>query len=473
MSSAPRNRFVDSVKLRLTLLSGAIIALTTLVAFLLLYGYLAHALQSNVDQDLFAEFREFQSIYEGGGLEALRREVALEESSKGKSQVFVRAFDGKGAELFSSDLSYWSPAAATPVNGDGKGPPVFAGFKDTVSGRHGRAIYGPLGKDLWVLMGVDTEHNTMVLATYRQRCLEVFAVSLLAAVFAAWLIAGRAMQGVQALTVVAEDITRGEMGRRITTTGHGREIDRLGQVFNTMLARIATLIQEAKGLNDSIAHELRSPLTRIRGAAEMAIANGATLEQYRETAAEIVEACDELLAMVNSMLAISEMESGVARLDAQPVDCAALVADTCELFEPATEDRGIKLNVEASGPADVLGDRGRLQQALANLLDNAIKYTGRGGAIHIRVERHGEEVLVEVEDTGVGISEQDLPHIFERFYRADRSRSKPGNGLGLGLVQGIVKMHRGRVEARSTLGRGTVFSVHLPALDGGNIAKGQ
>ncbi|HQM51146.1 MAG TPA: ATP-binding protein [Candidatus Hydrogenedentes bacterium] len=473
MLSAPRYRFFDSVKSRLTLLSGAIIAFTTLAAFLLLYGYLAHALQSNVDQGLFAEFREFQSIYQGGGLDALRREVALEESAKGKSQVFIRAFDGKGGEVLTSDLSYWNPTATTPPDLAREALPVFAGFEDTGSGRHGRSIYGQLAPDLWVLMGVDTEHNEIVLATYRQRCLEVFAVSLLAALFAAWWIARRAMQGVQALTAVAEDITRGEMTRRITNTGHGREIDRLGQVFNTMLARIATLIQEAKGLNDSIAHELRSPLTRIRGVAEMAITNGATLEQHRETVAEIVEACDGLLAMVHSMLAISEMESGVARLDAEPVDCAALVADSCELFEPAAEDRGIKMNVEIAGPAEVFGDRGRLQQAVANLLDNALKYTSSGGGINIRVTHQGDEVLIVVEDTGVGISKQDLPHIFERFYRADRSRSKPGNGLGLGLVQGIVKMHDGRVEARSVLGRGTVFNVHLPAMDSQNIAKGQ
>ncbi|MCX5772676.1 MAG: HAMP domain-containing sensor histidine kinase, partial [Candidatus Hydrogenedentes bacterium] len=391
MSSEPRSRFLDSVKTRLTLLSGAIIALTTLVAFLLLYGYLAHALQSNVDQDLAAEFREFQSIYKEGGLEALQREVALEESVKGKSQVFVRVFDGKGAEVFSSDLSYWNAASTTPAPAAGHPTPVFRKLTDPDTGRHGRVMYGTLAPGLFVLMGVDTEHNTVVLSTYRQRCLEVFAVSLLAAVFAAWVIARRAMEGVQALTAVAEDISGGAMGRRITTTGHGREIDRLGHVLNTMLARIAALIQETKGLNDSIAHELRSPLTRIRGAAEMAITNGATLEQHREMAGEIVEACDELLAMVNSMLAISEMESGVARMDAQPVDCATLVADTCELFEPATEDRDITLNVHAAGPADVLGDRGRLQQAIANLLDNAIKYTGAGGAINIRVRREGEE----------------------------------------------------------------------------------
>lgn len=473
MSSEPTNRFFDSVKSRLTLLSGAIIALTTLVAFLLLYGYLAHALQSNVDQDLAAEFREFQSIYEEGGLDALRREVALEESVKGKSQVFVRVFDGTGSGLFSSDLSYWDAAWTAPVYAAEKSTLVFRALKDPGTGRHARSIYGGLAPGFWVLMGVDTQHNTVVLATYRQRCLEVFAVSLLAAVFAAWLIARRAMQGVQALTAVAEDISGGAMDRRITTTGHGREIDRLGEVLNAMLARIAALIQETKGLNDSIAHELRSPLTRIRGAAEMAITNEASLEQHRETAAEIVEACDELLRMVNSMLAISEMESGVARLEAQPVDCSNLVADTCELFEPATEDRAISLKVETAGPAAVLGDRGKLQQAVANLLDNAIKYTSPGGIITVRVARQGEEVLVVVEDTGVGISEEDLPHVFERFYRADHSRSKPGNGLGLGLVRGIVKMHGGRVEARSAVGRGTVFSIHLPGLQRGQIAKGQ
>lgn len=473
MSSEPRSRFSDSVKLRLTLLSGAVIALTTLAAFLLLYGYLSHQLQMNVDESLSAEFREFQSIYREGGLEALRREVALEESAKGKSQVFVRVFDNKEKELFSSDLAYWSSSATTPPAKGKSEMPHLTSTEDAKTGRQARSIYGPLASGLWVLMGVDTENIHAVLAAYRKRCLEVFAVSLVVALFAAWFIARWAMKGVQALTTVAEEISHGAIDRRITTMGYGREIDRLGEVLNTMLARIAKLIQETKGLNDSIAHELRSPLTRVRAAAETSITSGASLAQHREMAAEIVEACDELLKMVNSMLAISEMESGVAHLDAQPVDCAALVADTCELFEPATEDRGIKLLVAAPERVDVLGDRGKLQQAVTNLLDNAIKYTKSGGTISVSVARQGGEALIVVEDTGVGISEEDLPHIFERFYRADRSRSKPGNGLGLGLVQGIARMHRGRAEARSVLGRGTTFRIYLPALGAEHIAKMQ
>ena len=464
MLSETKNRFLGSVKFRLTLLSGCIIALTTLAAFLLLYGHLAHALQANVDHDLAAELSEFQSIYRQGGLEALRREVALEESAKGKSHVFVRMFDTAGAEVVNSDLTYWNSPAIEPPGNGASGSPVFATIDLPERRIKARSIYGMLHPDLWVFMGVDAQHDSIILATYRQRCMEVFAVSLLVSLLAAWLIAGRAMRGVHALTTVAEEIAGGDIDRRITTTGYGNGIDRLAWVLNTMMSRIAALIKETKALNDSIAHELRSPLTRIRGMAEMAITSGATLEKHRETAAEVVEACDELLGMVNSMLTISEIESGVVGLDAKPADFALLVADTCELFQPAAEDRKIVLNTAVNGPAKLLADNSRLQQVVANLLDNALKYTPSGGTINVKLTNKGNEVVLAVEDTGMGICESDIPHIFERFYRTEQSRSTPGNGLGLGLVRGIVNMHGGRVEVKSVAGRGSIFRVYLPCL---------
>jgi len=241
------------------------------------------------------------------------------------------------------------------------------------------------------------------------------------------------------------------------------EIDLLAQAFNQMLDRVVALMNEIKEITDNIAHELRSPIARIRGSAEVTLLSDAPLSRYQETAADIIEDCDSLLALANAMLDISEIEAGVAALERQPVDVAQMARDACELFQPAAEDRGVTIRVLASETAVVPGDNRKLHQALANLLDNAVKYTPRGGTVTVSVEQTGDAVAVAVADTGPGIAADDLPHIFDRFYRADQSRAKPGNGLGLNLVRAVVNAHHGRIDVASRPNEGATFTMTLSA----------
>lgn len=464
MSSARGSRPLDSVKVRLAIFSVAVIAITILLAFLALYGYLARALQANVDRALSAELSEFASIYEHGGMSALRQEVTLEEVAHGKDRIFVRIFDDHGVALASSDLTHWGPSAEPPDE-----VVTDAGYtiSSTVT-RDGdtaiRRIYGRVGPGVLALIGVENNHTAEVLATYRARCAEVFLASLVACVVGAWLIARRAMRGVEALGAAARQIDPGSLDRKIPMPGYGREIDDLAAVLNDMLSRIATLVSESRILNDNIAHESRSPLTRIRGVAETILSNPHTTEASKEQAGSIIEECDRLLNMITSMLAISEMESGITSIAQEPVDWSVLVRETCELFQPAAEDSELSLHVEAGSPVVVNGDRARLQRVTANLLDNAIKYTPPHGVVTVLVKEESGQAVLQVQDTGIGISECDLPRIFDRFYRGDKSRTLPGNGLGLGLVRAIVQAHRGKVQISRRSGGGTVCRVEIPMI---------
>jgi len=277
-----------------------------------------------------------------------------------------------------------------------------------------------------------------------------------------WLMARRALSGVEEVTRAAVDITGGALDRRVPVTGRGDEIDRLAGAFNEMVGRVQDLLGQMKEISENIAHDLRSPITRMRGMAEMDLTSGSANEDHNAMAGTIIEECDRLLGMINTMLDISEAESGLMKLAVGEVDLALLLRDVCDLFQPLAEDRNIEMAVEAPETLPVPGDLRRLQRLFSNLVDNAIKYTPRGGSIRLLTEKLPQGAIVRVRNTGTGIPEEDLPHIFDRFYRGEKSRSTPGHGLGLSLARAIVLVHGGRIEAESSPGRGAEFTVTLP-----------
>jgi len=277
-----------------------------------------------------------------------------------------------------------------------------------------------------------------------------------------WFMAKRALSGVVHLTRTAEAVAGGALKERVTITGRQDEIDRLATTFNTMLDRINALIQGMKETNDSIAHDLRSPITRMRGIAEAALTNESSSEDHRLLAGDIVEQCDRLLAMINTVLDISEAEAGVSKLVIEEIDVNEIVQDAVGLFLPMAEDKNITINVQAPSGAKLHSDRRKLQRIVGNLLDNAIKFTPPEGIITVSVSSGAKETMIEVQDTGIGIPEKDKTRIFEKFFRADRSRSEPGSGLGLSLARAFALSLGGSLSVESSLGHGSTFTVIIP-----------
>ncbi|MCC6486239.1 MAG: HAMP domain-containing protein [Candidatus Hydrogenedentes bacterium] len=464
MPLKPGYRLWDSFKLRLALISAGIFAIATLLSFSYLYRSLATALEDRVDDSLRTESKEFTDIYLAGGIEALRKEVAFEQEASGKDEVFMRVFDGNGKDLASSDLSYWGRAPFAPgltheTPSDG---PILKTVRVARDGSEVRCIRALVASGVYVSMGYTLRENAALLARFRSQFMNVLAVMLGLCTLGAWFVAKRAMSGVEAVTHTAAQIAAGELDSRVHLYGHGYEIRHLADTFNKMLDRIAVLVVEIRQISENVAHELRSPITRIRGNAEVTLMSSKSLEDYRELTGSIIEECDGLLALMNTMLDISELEGGVARIAFEPVDIADLVRGTCELFQPAAEDSGIQLKVCAESTVMIRGDGRMLGQVLVNLLDNAMKYTPRGGAIEVSVNRLPNHVLITVDDTGIGIVPEDVPHIFDRFFRGSNRLSKPGTGLGLGLAKAVVNAHGGLIEVTSAVGKGTRCSVLMP-----------
>jgi signal transduction histidine kinase len=241
------------------------------------------------------------------------------------------------------------------------------------------------------------------------------------------------------------------------------EVSRLANTFNTMLDRIQSLLKGMSEVTDNVAHDLRSPLTRIRGIAEMTLMGKSSLVDYEKMAASTIEECDNLIHLINTMLDITETEAGVGRFDKKPVDLKKLLICACDLFYPVADEKDIRiLSLLPPDELVIQGDKGRLQRMVTNLLENAIKYTDPGGKVTISAYKDNGQVHMEFADSGVGISEKDLPLIFERFFRCDNSRTQPGTGLGLCLVKAYANALGGDVHVKSTLNEGSTFSVTLP-----------
>jgi heavy metal sensor kinase len=450
---------------RLTLWYAGLFGTLSLMAFLWVYLDLAAGLNRQVDRQLSDDASEFEELYRQGGLKPLQHEFDREAGTEGIGRVFMRLTSPNQKILAASNLHAWGGLGPVlPTDGVSVRRPVSYATLSLPDHSHKiRTILKPLGDGNFLQIGTTLKTNETLMESYRETFGTALVVMLLTGAVAGWLLARRAMSGVARVTQTAVRIGEGDLSRRVPLGQEGQEIDDLARAFNTMLERIQTLIGELKEVTDNIAHDLRSPLTRIRGIAETTFTGRTNLEGYREMASTVIEESDRLVEMINTMLEIAQTDAGLAELSEGPVDIRRIMQEAAELFQPMAEDKGVRLVSDAGEhPLTIQGDRVRLQRVIANLLDNAIKYTPAGGRASLSAEETRSRVIVRVSDTGIGIREADLSRIFDRFYRSDPSRSTPGNGLGLSLAQAVIRAHRGEIKVTSSPGQGSTFTLILP-----------
>jgi len=298
---------------------------------------------------------------------------------------------------------------------------------------------------------------------------------VLIALTGGWLATDAAVEPIRRLTAAAGRIVRtGRTDERVPVEASADPddaISELTRLFNAMLDRVEGLVTGMRGALDNVAHDLKTPLTRLRGTAEMALAAPADPERYREALADCVEEADRVLVMLDTLMDISEAESGAMPLQREPVRLADVAARAIDLYRDVADAKDVTLASAATSDVEVSGDRVRLEQVAANLIDNAVKYTPAGGTVTVDVARDNGRALLRVRDTGVGIPTDEQARIWERLFRGDRSRAERGLGLGLSLVKAIVEAHGGTVSVDSATGQGSTFTVSLPGAESRTVAR--
>ena len=282
----------------------------------------------------------------------------------------------------------------------------------------------------------------------------------------AYVLLGRALRPVDQIVRSAERITLQNLSRRLPIPDTGDEVERLSQALNRMIRRLDEAFQLTTRFTADASHELRTPLTIMRGELEALLKEGQLNDDHAAQIESVLEEAERLTQIVEGLLLMSRLEGGESQMSKDPIDFAALVTTTVEQMSPLAEDKSVTLVCDASTEVMVEANEVRLKQVVVNLLDNAIKYTPEGGKITVRVVAESSSAILEVSDNGIGISEEALPHVFERFYRSEQvlARKARGTGLGLSMVESIVTAHSGKVTVKSRENEGAVFHVAIPLL---------
>ncbi len=378
----------------------------------------------------------YATAYDRGGLDALAATVQAEQQTA-PERLFVRVVDRGAEAIVLSQPQGWDVASL-----------------ETGSIR--------LADGTLVQVGKSTEARDDLLARFRAALGLVTLSVVLIALTGGAIATQTAVKPIRQLTeAVQRIIATGRTDSRVPIADHRDAIDELSSLFNAMLDKIEGLVTGMHGALDNVSHDLRTPMTRLRASAEMALAAPPDIGRYREALADCVEEADRVLVMLTTLMDITEAESGAMPLTLEPVALADIVARAIDLYRDTADAKGVTLAANAAGDVRVRVDRTRLEQAAANLLDNAVKYTPAGGRVEVSAAREGDRAVLRVSDTGMGIPADELPRIWDRLFRGDRSRAERGLGLGLSLVKAVVEAHGGTVAVDSEPGQGSVFTVSL------------
>jgi len=445
----PAGRLFRTTAFRLSAIFLAVFAI--FAAFLI--GYIARnttaILQAEMREAVDGEVGAIALQYQRGGMRQLSRAIELRSRQPGASLYFVTDSSGK---KIAGNIESVSGELLAEAGSEAKVVPYVRLTEDGAAERQSalvRVVALPEGYN--ILVGRDVSESEQLVGVVR-RALILTAVTMVALGLIAWLfVSRRVLKRIDSIADTSRSIMSGDLTGRVEVTGTGDEFDRLAESLNTMLTRIERLMLGLKQVSDNIAHDLKTPLTRMRTRVERALAPGKGEGDYREALQATIEEADQLIRTFNALLMIARAEAGSSSTEFSTFDASLVARDVFELYEPLAEEAGVKLNLEASGAAMVTGSRELISQALANLVDNAVKYANESAPepkVTISVATDSGIVTLSVTDNGAGIAEADRGRVTQRFVRLEESRSKPGAGLGLSLVSAVAQLHGGALKLR-------------------------
>lgn len=404
-------------------------------------------LRDQTERSIQGELRDISRVYQTRGISGLVRAIERRSRQPGANLYIIAAPQG---QIIAGNVASIQPGVLDD-EGLTRTPFMYERFGDSDRNEANhraiaRVIFLP--NSMRLLIGRDVGEPEQVRGLVRQALVMALAIMFVGAL-AIWFFVGRrALKRIDHMSDASRKILAGDLSQRLPEAGSGDEFDRMSRSLNTMLGRIERLNEGLRQVSDNIAHDLKTPLSRLRNRAEAALASNEDTEGHRRALEETIAESDQLIRTFNALLMISRVEAGSSVAEMDDINLSGLTADAIELYEPMAEDEGMAFKSEITADIRVKASRELLSQALSNLIDNAIKYAdgAEKPQINVRLTQAKREIRLSVCDIGIGIPAARREDVVKRFVRLDESRSKAGTGLGLSLVQAVADLHGGRFE---------------------------
>lgn len=458
--------FFRTTTFRLALVYAILFALFSAGLLAFLYQSTVGAMRAEAENRLNAEYQMLANAWNAGG--PARLEQSLLERALVRVRDFAYQFEDGEGRIIVGDMPGMPVEPLEQVSVPRKvtfeverplsdGSPLIT----TIEGWVVR-----LGDDSVLLVGIKMDERIRQVTRITRAVATAAPIGFLLALLGGYFSAAYAARRAETLNRTAEGVMAGDLSLRIPVVGSGDEFDRLAERLNAMLSRVESLMATTRHAGNAIAHDLRSPLSRLRNRLETRLRGPLDEVSARETLAETVEEVDQVLSTFNAILRLSRIIDG-AEAKMQPFDLSETGEELAELFGPACEDAELDFSAEIETELTLDGDRSLIAQAVSNLLDNAIKYSPRGESIRLHIHTEAKAILIDVEDTGPGIPDDEIERVKERFVRLDKARTQAGSGLGLALVVAVAELHAGDLDLMpGQTGTGLLARLRLPRGEG-------